>query len=192
MSTYFQASEVISAAWIIFLLYWIVASRGRKKAERSEPKNVRILHMLFMAAGFVLLFSSDPRFGPLNQRFLPGLFWIQELGIALALVGIAFAIWARRHIGSNWSAEVTIREEHQLIRSGPYGHIRHPIYTGMLIALVGTALAVGKYRAIIALAIFVVGFTKKAKREESLLADQFGPAFEEHKRLTGFFLPRFS
>ncbi|MGH9683285.1 MAG: hypothetical protein ACRD4S_06725 [Candidatus Acidiferrales bacterium] len=118
MSTYFQPSQIISAAWIVFLLYWIVASRGRKKAERSEPKNVRILHMLFMAAGFVLLFSSDLRFGPLNRRFLPGLFWIQELGIALTLAGIAFAIWARRYIGKNWSAEVTIREEHQLIRSG--------------------------------------------------------------------------
>ncbi|MGH9683286.1 MAG: methyltransferase family protein [Candidatus Acidiferrales bacterium] len=62
----------------------------------------------------------------------------------------------------------------------------------MLIALVGTVLAVGEYRGLVALAIFIVGFARKAKREESLLAGQFGPAFEEHKRLTGFFLPRIS
>jgi protein-S-isoprenylcysteine O-methyltransferase Ste14 len=103
---------------------------------------------------------------------------------------VAFAIWARRHIGRNWSGQVTIRKEHELIRTGPYARIRHPIYTGILLALAGTALAIGEYRAILAFAVIAIGFIVKAKREESFLAMQFGPAFDEHRQQTGFFLPR--
>ena len=114
------------------------------------------------------------------------------LGAYLAFAGVLFAIWARRTIGKEWSAEVQIKEGHQLIRSGPYAHIRHPIYTGILIAIAGTALAIGQYRGLLGLGIIAIGFVLKAKKEETFLAGQFGPAFEEHRRRTGFFLPRFS
>ena len=83
-----------------------------------------------------------------------------------------------------------IRKEHELIRTGPYAHIRHPIYTGILTAVAGTAIAIGEYRAILAFAVIAIGLVVKAKREESFLAMQFGPAFDEHRRHTGFFLPR--
>jgi protein-S-isoprenylcysteine O-methyltransferase Ste14 len=87
---------------------------------------------------------------------------------------------------------VQIKEGHQLIRSGPYARIRHPIYTGILLATIGTALAVGEYRGLVAVGMFLVGFTRKARKEESFLAAEFGSAFEEHCRQTGFFLPRIS
>jgi protein-S-isoprenylcysteine O-methyltransferase Ste14 len=103
-----------------------------------------------------------------------------------------FAIWARYRLAQFWSASVALRADHQLIRTGPYSHIRHPIYTGMLTAVLGTALAVGRYRALVAFAAVLLGFIWKSTREEKLLASQFGPAFEEHRRHTGFFLPRFS
>jgi protein-S-isoprenylcysteine O-methyltransferase Ste14 len=128
--------------------------------------------------------------GVLNRRFLPERGWIAMLGAVLTAAGVAFAIWARRHIGKNWSAQVTIRQEHELIRSGPYARIRHPIYTGLLLAVAGTAIAIGEYRAIVAFAVIAIGFVVKAKREEAFLATQFGPAFDEHRRQTGFFLPR--
>ena len=112
------------------------------------------------------------------------------LGALLTAAGVGFAIWARRHIGKNWSGQVTIRKEHELIRTGPYAHIRHPIYTGMLLAVAGTAIAIGEYRAIVAFAVIAIGLVVKARREESFLATQFGPAFDEHRRQTGFFLPR--
>jgi protein-S-isoprenylcysteine O-methyltransferase Ste14 len=103
---------------------------------------------------------------------------------------VAFAIWARRHIGRNWSGQITIRQEHELIRTGPYARIRHPSYTGLLLALAGTAIAIGEYRAIVAFAVIAIGFVVKAKREESLLTKEFGRAFDEHRQQTGFFLPR--
>lgn len=148
------------------------------------------MHVAYMAFGFILLYAEDPRLGVLNRRFVPEREWIAMLGALLTVAGVAFAIWARRHIGRNWSGQVTIRKEHELIRTGPYARIRHPIYTGILLALAGTALAIGEYRAILAFAVIAIGFIVKAKREESFLATQFGPAFDEHRQQTGFFLPR--
>ncbi len=187
-----QSGIIIDAAWIVFALYWLVASFSVKRAQKREPLGARLVHVLFMMAGFILFYSSDPRFGPLNHRLIHALPWVTSLGTALTVAGIAFAIWARYHIGQYWSGSVTLREGHKLIRTGPYAHIRHPIYTGLLVALAGTVLVVGRYRALVALAMFLIGFVIKAKKEEALLTREFGPAFEEHKRLTGFFLPRFS
>jgi len=87
---------------------------------------------------------------------------------------------------------VMLKHDHELIRTGPYARIRHPIYTGLLLAVLGTAIAIGEYRAILGFVLILVGFSYKAKREEALLEGHFGAAFEEHKRHTGFFLPRFS
>ena len=145
-----------------------------------------------MAAASYLLCYRDPRWGILNQQFEPEAEWLAWMGVGLTAAGVAVAIWARQHLGKYWSAQVTIRAGHELIRTGPYARIRHPIYTGMLLALVGTVLVIGEYRALAALAIAVFGFARKARKEESFLATQFGPAFKEHRRLTGFFLPRFS
>jgi protein-S-isoprenylcysteine O-methyltransferase Ste14 len=181
---------IIQAAWIAFCVYWIWAARNQKRAQKREPPLARLLHVAYMVCGFVLLYAEDPRFGVLNRRFLPEREWIAMLGAVLTVAGVAFAIWARRHIGKNWSAQVTIRKEHELVRTGPYARIRHPIYTGLLLAVAGTAIAIGEYRAIVAFAVIAVGFAVKARREESFLATQFGPAFDEHRRQTGFFLPR--
>jgi protein-S-isoprenylcysteine O-methyltransferase Ste14 len=182
--------EIIEAAWITFAVYWFWAARNQKRVQRSEPLLLRFSHILFMACGFVLLYSRDPYFTALNQRFIPERPWIEMLGALLTAAGVGFAIWARRHIGKNWSAEVTIRQEHNLIRTGPYARIRHPIYTGLLVAVGGTAIAIGEYRTIVAFVFILVGFSIKAKREELLLTKEFGPAFDEHRRQTGFFLPR--
>ena len=185
--------EIISAiqygAWSVFALYWIAAAFTQSRARRREPVLERLLHVLWVACGFFLLSRDDLPIGPLNRQFLPHRLWSASLGAALTVAGVGIAIWARRHLGKNWSAEVAIREEHRLIRTGPYKYIRHPIYTGLLMAVLGTAIVVSEYRAIVALAIFLIGWTLKAKKEERFLTQEFGPAFEEHKRLTGFFLP---
>jgi protein-S-isoprenylcysteine O-methyltransferase Ste14 len=180
----------IQASWIAFCVYWIWAARNQKREQKREPPFARLTHVAYMACGFVLLYAEDRRFGALNRRFLPEREWIAVLGAVLTAAGVAFAIWARRHIGRNWSGQVTIRKEHELVRSGPYARIRRPIYTGLLVALAGTTIASGEYRAIVAFAVIAIGFVVKAKREEAFLATQFGPAFDEHRRQTGFFLPR--
>jgi protein-S-isoprenylcysteine O-methyltransferase Ste14 len=143
-----------------------------------------------MVATYFLMFSDRIDFGVLGRRFvapdpLPGV-----LGVAITVVGVAFAIWARWHLGENWSATVTVKEGHELIRSGPYGRIRHPIYSGMLFGLAGTALALGEYRGLLSLAMAVVCFCLKARKEERYLVEEFGPVFKEHAEQTGMFLPK--
>lgn len=187
----FDTGRVIEAAWLVFAVYWFAAAFRLNRMRKREPAGEQLLRFVVMGSAFVLLYSSDPRLGVLNRRFIPHAPWIGQLGATLTLIGIAFAIWARYHIGKYWSGTVSLRADHELIRTGPYSHIRHPIYTGILLAILGTVLVVGKYRAIVALAIILLGFIWKASREEALLAGEFGPGFEEHKRVTGFFLPRF-
>ncbi|HKN60839.1 MAG TPA: isoprenylcysteine carboxylmethyltransferase family protein [Candidatus Acidoferrales bacterium] len=188
----FGAGNVIEAAWIVFAAYWLISALQVKRKMKREPAGEQLARFLVLGAAFALLYSGDPRVGFLNDRFLPYRDWIRALGAGLTVAGVAFAIWARYHIGRYWSGSVSLKADHKLIRTGPYAHIRHPIYTGILLALAGTTLAIGRYRALVALAIWFAGFTWKARREEALLSGEFGAAFEEHKRVTGFFLPRFS
>ncbi len=191
--TEFTIFDKINALiWAALGLYWLIAAFGRKSATKREPALERLVHILFMFGGFALIYSPDPRFGVLNQRFLPHSQAISIFGVAITAAGAAVAIWARVHLGKNWSGVVTIRQEHQLIRSGPYKYVRHPIYTGMLLALIGTALVIGEWRALLGFAVILVGFVKKARKEESFLQTQFGADFEDHKRHTGFFVPRFT
>jgi protein-S-isoprenylcysteine O-methyltransferase Ste14 len=130
-------SQVVVASWLVFALYWLVAALGVKRTAKRQNPSERMLYVVFMAAGFFLLYQENPNWGPLNHRFLPDKLWIAWLGSALCAAGVLFAIWARRTIGKDWSAEVQIKEGHQLIRSGPYTRIRHPIYTGILLATLG-------------------------------------------------------
>jgi protein-S-isoprenylcysteine O-methyltransferase Ste14 len=184
--------QIIYASWILFGVYWSVSAFSAKKTEKKEPSAERLGHMILMAVGYFLLFQRTDNGGVLNHRFLPDASWIAWLGGAITFAGVLFAIWARWNLGKNWSAAVTIKQGHQIIRTGPYAHIRHPIYTGMLIGVIGTALAVGEYRGLLAFAIILFGFYRKARKEEAFLAANFGEPFQEHKQRTGFFLPHFS
>lgn len=183
---------LISASWLLLAAYWLFAALGAKRPAKKENPVERLLHIAFLAVGFFLIYGGAFRFGVLSRRFLPDELWVAWAGAVLTFLGVLFAIWARFTIGKEWSAEVQIKEGHQLIRSGPYAHIRHPIYTGLLLALCGTAVAIGEYRAIVGVALFLFGFIRKAKKEERFLAGEFGPAFDEHRRHTGFFLPWFT
>lgn len=188
----FTPRELIVGSWLLLGAYWLLAALAAKRPAKKESAAQRFTHIAVMAIGFFLLYGNGFRIGALSRRFLPDELWIAWTGAVLTLVGVLLAIWARFTIGKEWSSDVQIKEGHQLIREGPYARIRHPIYTGMLFALAGTAITIGEYRAILGVVLFLVGFIRKAKKEESFLVGEFGPAFEEHRRRTGFFLPRFT
>ena len=153
-----------------------------------------MLYVVFMAAGFFLLYQENPNWGPLNRRFLPDELWIAWLGSALCAAGVLFAIWARRTIGKDWSAEVQIKEGHELIRSGPYARIRHPIYTGILLATLGTALAHRRIsRRFLAVAMFLTRIHPQGAQGRIVPGGGIRRGISnEHRRRTGFFLPRIS
>ena len=105
---------------------------------------------------------------------------------------MALAIWARYAIGQFWSARVALKEGHQLICSGPYAVVRHPIYTGLFGAAAGAALVVGEWRGVLAVALLLAAHSRKALREESLLTSEFGEQYRNYRRSAGFLFPRLS
>jgi protein-S-isoprenylcysteine O-methyltransferase Ste14 len=114
---------------------------------------------------FVLLYSERLALGPLGWRFVPDSALVRNSGIALTFVGAAVAIWARYSLGQYWSGRVTLKVDHQLIRFGPYAHVRHPIYSGLLLAMAGTALVIGEWRAAVGVLLAIVEFSRKAARK---------------------------
>jgi protein-S-isoprenylcysteine O-methyltransferase Ste14 len=99
------------------------------------------------------------------------------------------AIWARRHLGRNWSATVRIAEDHQLVRSGPYRLLRHPIYTAMLGMFLGTATASSQYHALLGLAMLVAAYLRKTRLEEKILYQTFGSQYNAYQRETWALVP---
>ncbi len=110
------------------------------------------------------------------------------IGSVLTWMGIGLAIWARYHLAEYWSARVTIKEDHQLIRTGPYARLRHPIYSGLVLAAIGSALVIDQWRCVLGLCLIVTGFCIKARKEEAMLTRQFGDAFREHQKQAGFLI----
>lgn len=186
MSTRF----LIEGPWIVFVVYWCLAAMKTRQTAKKETFAWRYGVMALEITGFVLVFSDEANIGILGQRFMPRNHAVTIVGIALLWLGIALAIWARRHLGQYWSGRITIKEGHQLIRSGPYARLRHPIYSGLDLAVVGSALALGRWRCVAGVCVIIVGFWIKAKREEAMLAARFGNEFRRHRMYTGFLLPK--
>jgi protein-S-isoprenylcysteine O-methyltransferase Ste14 len=184
--------NLIRAAWLVFLFYWIFASLSVNRIKQREPPGSRLTRLAVIAATLLLLNTDLGSRGFLHWRFVPFTRLLPWLGAILTLAGVAFAIWARVHIGRYWSGTVALKVGHELVRTGPYAHVRHPIYTGVLVMLAGTALAIARYGALLAFLLLLADLIWKSRREEALLAQEFGAAFEEHRSHTGFFFPRFS
>jgi protein-S-isoprenylcysteine O-methyltransferase Ste14 len=187
-----SSRQWIDALWLLFGVYWLVSALKRKKTKQRESILQRFGYTVPLALGFYLLSQPQARYGWLGERFVPAGPTGEWMGVFLTASGIGVAFWARWHLGTNWSGTVTLKEGHELIRTGPYRSIRHPIYTGILLALLGTAITFGEVRSLLAVAIVWLSFYVKARREESFLSQEFGPGFAEHKQHTGMFLPRSS
>jgi len=174
--------------WWSFAAYWFIAAFWARKIKIPEPPIVRFsYHALGWVAVAILAFHDH--LGPLGFPLWPRseiTFW---LGAALLLAGLGFAVWARTHIGQFWSSSVAVKEDHRLIRSGPYALVRHPIYTGILTGLLGTAVALGQVNGLIALAIFYGIFQWKSRREEGLMIQTFGDEYLEYRRQVPAFVP---
>jgi len=182
----------VNRLWILFALFWLVSALKRKKTKQREAISQRLAYMLPLFVAFFLLFNPRAEFGWLVTYFVPHTLGVQWAGVGVMAAGVAIAFWARVHLGSNWSGVVTLKEGHELIRTGPYRNIRHPIYTGILVAFAGNTLVNGQVRGLIAVAIVWASSFIKARREEAFLAQEFGSKFDEHTQHTGMFLPKIS
>ncbi len=176
--------------WYVFLSYWVITWLRVKRTKARETSVDRLITVVAVVIAYDLLFAQRLRIGTLRLRFLPDDPRIAWAGIAVTWLGVAVAVWARYCLGEYWSARVTLKEGHRLIRTGPYRFVRHPIYTGMLLGCVGTALVVGEWRGVLAVVLLLAAHSRKALREESLLTREFGEEYTAYRQQTGFLFPR--
>jgi Phospholipid methyltransferase len=194
------AGRGITAMWVLWLVVWLIASSRTKPVVRREGIGSRVSYIVLLVASMILLLlakrthlgaalAADPGTSWLYTRFIrfyPGVVWI---GAPLVLAGTLFAIWARLHLGGNWSGSVTLKQDHELVRSGPYGYVRHPIYTGLLLAVAGTACAIGQMRGLVALALSFVALWYKSRIEERLMIETFGDAYRGYRAAVKGLIP---
>ena len=179
----------VGAAWVALTAVWIAAAFGIKRTERSSSRRSQLTELCLLVTAFSLLFKRELRFGPLALRVIPEAAAFQWTGVTITLAGIAFAIWARFYLGSNWSAAAGIQRDHSLVRSGPYSLVRHPIYSGLILAVLGTALVFGKAGCFLAVPLTILAWRKKSLIEENFMREQFGVAYESYMREVKALIP---
>ena len=188
------AGQSIAVAWVLWVVVWIVMALRAKPAVRREGFASRLAFTLPVALSmFLLLLAKRSHPGMALQtagppwswlflrfiRFYPGVVWV---GAPLTWLGAAFAFWARFTLAGNWSAAVALKQDHELVQSGPYRLVRHPIYTGALLAVGGTACAIGQWRGLLGLALTFGAVWYRTGLEERLMLATFG---EEYRRYQG-------
>jgi protein-S-isoprenylcysteine O-methyltransferase Ste14 len=134
-----------------------------------------------------ILFDQSIRM--LSWRFVPKGQTSLYIGLALTILGLAFSVWARVSLGRNFSGMVTVTEDHQLQRTGAYGIVRHPIYSGFMLATLGTAIAFGAVRGLVSFALIVLAWGYKSRIEEKLMIEQFGGEYERYQREVKALIP---
>jgi protein-S-isoprenylcysteine O-methyltransferase Ste14 len=184
-----QLPVAVQLAWLAFVVVWGLTALRVRRTARREPIASRLVMWIMMGGVFVLLFRDTLRIGPLAWRVIPAGPGAATAGSALTVLGVGFAIWARLTLGQNWSGIVTIKEGHQLIRRGPYALVRHPIYAGMQLAMVGTAVAIGEVRGLVAAVIAFAAWIYKSRLEERWLTEHFGERYEEYRREVKALIP---
>jgi protein-S-isoprenylcysteine O-methyltransferase Ste14 len=173
--------------WVLFFVYWGIAGRNSAPTARTEGGRSTAVHQILLNVALVLLFWEAPG---LTGWFLPQRWhFLVPVGLIIQAGFLLLAVWARRHLGRNWAAEVRVAADHQLIDTGPYRRLRHPIYTAMLGMFLGTAIASSQYHALLGLAILVVAYLRKTRLEEQILSQTFGARYDTYRRDTWSLVP---
>ena len=173
------SAPLISICWFVFLFYWIANARFVKSAAEVQSVGSRLANRIPVWIGIVLLFFvGRHRFGVAAAHHTPV---TGPLGGAITVLGLGAAIWARRTLADNWSGNVVFKKDHKLIEQGPYRYVRHPIYTGILLMCVGTAIESGRPAAYGGVLFFLVGFWIKLRQEEKLMLRHFPQEYAAYK-----------
>ena len=177
----------IGLCFLVFVVFWIATAFSTKRTVRRSGR-WRLVFFAILVGWFVV------RLGFHHFPWMNGFAWQRTLATglaadAIALAGLAVMLWARVVLGRNWSADVVVKEGHELVTGGPYRWVRHPIYTGLLAGFLGTAIAMGQWRAVLALVIVFVALWRKLRLEERWMAEQFGDAYARYRREVAALIP---
>ncbi|HTW74993.1 MAG TPA: isoprenylcysteine carboxylmethyltransferase family protein [Steroidobacteraceae bacterium] len=176
------------ALWVIWGLYWIVAARSAKPVLRRERLLWRVLFVAQALLTAVLL-APDRLAGWLGADLIGGGWARYWIAVAITTAGLALSIWARRILGGNWSGSVTLKENHELVKDGPYRWIRHPIYSGVLLMILGTALASGRAQGLFAFAIALSALYLRSRAEERWMESQFSERYSAYRKASWALVP---
>jgi len=180
---------IIGILWAVFLVYWLISAVGAKRTIRGKdwwrPLAIRIVLMVLLVLFFKL---RSPRQFFFHLKGVPSSPMAQVAGVLLCALGLAFAIWARMHLGRNWGMPMSVRENPELVTSGPYRLVRHPIYSGALLAMLGSFLVAGRFWLFIFL-VSTAYYIYSATREEKVMTQEFPDRYPEYKKGTKMLIP---
>jgi len=192
VSSYHLALNIISDCWILFAITWLIAAFWTKRSVYRESTWQRLGYVIPILIGGYLVFKGQRLSDTVAFRIIPHVDALAWKCVVLCIAGLAFCIWARFTLGRNWSGVVTFKGGHELITSGPYALVRHPIYTGLLTMFVATVIVLGHVAGIIAMPLVFVSIWIKLRYEEKLMLQKFPDQYAAYqhrvKRLIPFVL----
>ena len=177
---------VILACWVLLTLYWNNSARSVKSAAEGQGFAARLARMPLWLGFVLFLVAWIHPFGVVAIRRTV---FSDAAAMAICAAGLFVAIWSRKVLGVEWSRDVELKQEHKLVKRGPYGLMRHPIYSGHLLMGLGTAIGSGLLVAFTGLALFVAGFWIKLRQEESLLVRAFPDEYRDYKASVRALIP---
>lgn len=181
--------NLFQIAWLAWLLVWLAAAFSAKRSVRREHMGSLLLTTLPLVIGGILLMGYRGTGSIIDASIVPYVQAFYWLGLALTVGGLAFAVWARLYIGRNWSGTVQVKHDHELVRTGPYRFVRHPIYTGLLTAFLGTGMAINEWRGVVAFVVVLAGLLYRVKLEERWMIETFGDAYAAYRQQTKALIP---
>jgi protein-S-isoprenylcysteine O-methyltransferase Ste14 len=184
-----HSRQAVGWMWVLWYFYWMAAAAGPGKTTvKRESLSSVIRQRLLLLAGYVLLVAPVRVFGLAEPWVRPSV-GTGRAGIWVCLLGLGFSVWARRALGDNWSSTAAVKENHQLVQTGPYAFVRHPIYTGLLTAALGTALAEDRVGSLLGSALMAFGLHFKMGVEERFMREEFGGGYSAYARKVKKLLP---
>ena len=180
------AEVVMRAVWIVWLVLWWAAAFWSDRVTKASARLYELVYRFLPAAGGILLFAA--RSGELRLWRTPDVVaWIM---VAVAIAGFSFTWWARIHLGRLWSSSVSRKAEHHIVDTGPYRIVRHPIYTGIIVASAAVAGQRGTGQAWLGMSMMTLGWYIKARLEERFLRDELGAgAYDSYSRRVPMLVP---
>jgi protein-S-isoprenylcysteine O-methyltransferase Ste14 len=171
---------MIGICWAIFVVYWIISAQWTKLVAEQQSVGSALAHRIPLGCSYVLL-AGFRLPSPMNLSVTPEADWARATGVVVCVLGLFVTLWARWTLAGNWSSAVTLKQGHELIRTGPYRFVRHPIYTGLLVMALGTALDFGQLRCWLGVLLMAVAFWIKLKQEEKLLLRHFPQEYPSYQ-----------
>lgn len=175
--------------WCVFFTYWGIKANKVKAAVYTQGRASRVVYLFFLFFSLINVYIPLFSFGVLGCQVIPVSAWSGITGVIICMEGVAFAIWARYTLGTNWSAKVTLKKEHELIQHGPYKIVRHPIYTGFELATLGPVIAIGQLKGFVALAIIFTAHVLKIRMEEEIMNKQFPSQYAAYAKRVKRLIP---